>query len=200
MANHFDTVNDRADVTVTAWQNHDGLRRAIEQGKPLPDVFLVSRRDLRWFVESGLTRPVDTLLDERGVDFGDVYSRDALEAFSSDNRLQCMPYGVSPQVVFYNESMIDFDRMELRGLDVPERPPALELGPVRRRGEVRRPSVPRHQGRLDRPDAARARTLRLLRRRRPVRRRLRARPRWPSAATARRAPSRPRSRCSATRS
>ena len=119
MANHFDTVNERADVTVTAWQNHDGLRRAIEQGKPLPDVFLVSRRDLRWFVESGLTRPVDTLLDERGVDFGDVYSRDALEAFSSDNRLQCMPYGVSPQVVFYNESMVDFERMELRGLDVP---------------------------------------------------------------------------------
>ncbi len=119
MAKHFDTVDDRADVTVTAWQNHDGLRRAIEQGKPVPDVFLVSRRDLRWFTESGLTRPVDTLLDERGVDFGDVYSRDALEAFSSDNRLQCMPYGVSPQVVFYNEDMVDFVRMELRGLDVP---------------------------------------------------------------------------------
>ena len=119
MANHFDTVNDRTDVTVKAWLQHDGLRRSIEQNKPLPDVFLVSRRDLRWFVESGLTRPVDTLLDERGVDFGDVYSRDALEAFSSDNQLQCMPYGVSPQVVFYNESMIDFERMELRGLDVP---------------------------------------------------------------------------------
>ena len=85
----------------------------------MPDVFLVSRRDLRWFTENGLTRPVDTLLDERGVDFGDVYSRDALEAFSSDNRLQCMPYGVSPQVVFYNEDLVDFVRMELRGLDVP---------------------------------------------------------------------------------
>ncbi len=119
MAKHFDTINDRAEVTVTAWQKHDGLRRAIEQGKPLPDVFMVSRRDLRWFTERALTRPVDTLLDERGVDFGDVYSRDALEAFSSDNRLQCMPYGVSPQVVFYNEDMVDFVRMELRGLDVP---------------------------------------------------------------------------------
>jgi multiple sugar transport system substrate-binding protein len=119
MAKHFDTVNDRAEVTVSAWQQHDGLRRAIEQGKPVPDVFLVSRRDLRWYTESGLTRPVDTLLDERGVDFGDVYSRDALEAFSSDNRLQCMPYGVAPQVVFYNEAQVDFLRMELRGLDVP---------------------------------------------------------------------------------
>jgi multiple sugar transport system substrate-binding protein len=119
MAKRFETLEERADVTVTAWQNPDGLRRAIEQGMPLPDVFLASRRDLRWFTESGLTRPVDTLLDERGVDFGDVYSRDALEAFSSDNRLQCMPYGVSPQVVFYNEDLVDFVRMELRGFDVP---------------------------------------------------------------------------------
>jgi len=119
MAKHFESVNDNAEVTVSAWQNHDGLRRAIEQGKPVPDVFLVSRRDLEWFTTSGLTRPVDTLLDERGVDFGDVYSRDALEAFSSDNRLQCMPYGVAPQVVFYNEALVDFDRMAARGLDVP---------------------------------------------------------------------------------
>jgi multiple sugar transport system substrate-binding protein len=119
MAKNFRTVNERAHVTVSAWQHHDGLRRSVEQGKPLPDVFLVSRRDLRWFTENGLTLPVDTLLDERGVDFGDVYSRDALEAFSSDNRLQCMPYGVSPQVVFYNPALVDFDRMAARGLDVP---------------------------------------------------------------------------------
>ena len=119
MAKQFEAVDDRAEVTVLAWQRHDGLRRWLEQGKDLPDVFLVSRRDLRWYVESGLTRPVDTLLDERGVDFGDAYSRAALEAFSSDNRLQCMPYGVAPQVVFYNEALVDFVRMELRGLDVP---------------------------------------------------------------------------------
>ncbi len=119
MAKQFETVNERAEVTVSAYQQHDGLRRAVEQGKDLPDVFMVSRRDLRWFLENDLTRPVDTLLDERGVDFGDSYSRAALEAFSTDNRLQCMPYGVSPQVVFYNEDLVDFVRMELRGLDVP---------------------------------------------------------------------------------
>ena len=130
----------------------------------MPDVFLVSRRDLRWFTESELTRPVDTLLDERGVDFGDVYSRDALEAFSSDNRLQCMPYGVSPQVVFYNEDLVDFVRMELRGLDVPGRPSALELGPVRGRRRLRRSPGSRHQGRRDRPPrCAGARAVHLLR-------------------------------------
>ena len=119
MAKGFEAVDDNAEVTVRAWQKHDGLRKDLEQGKQLPDVFLVSRRDLQWYVESGLTRPVDSLLDERGVDFGDAYSRAALEAFSSDNRLQCMPYGVSPQVVYYNEDLVDFVRMELRGLDVP---------------------------------------------------------------------------------
>jgi multiple sugar transport system substrate-binding protein len=120
MAKNFESVNERANVTVRSWRDHDGLRNAIEDGEPLPDVFMISRRDLQWYLENQLTRPVDSLLDERGVDFGDVYARDALEAFSSDNRLQCMPYGVSPQVIFYNQDLVDFDRMALRGLDVPQ--------------------------------------------------------------------------------
>ncbi len=120
MAEHFDTVNDKALVSVVSWEGHDGLRNAVTDGEPLPDVFLVSRRDLSWYLENTLTRPVDTLLDERGVDFGDVYLRDALTAFSEDNRLQCMPYGVQPQVIFYNTSLVNFDRMARRGLEVPE--------------------------------------------------------------------------------
>jgi multiple sugar transport system substrate-binding protein len=119
MARHFDSTTERAEVDVEHWKGHDGLRTAVERGDPLPDVFLVSRRDMRWYLDNQLTRPVDSLLDERGVDFGDVYSRDALTAFSADNRLQCMPYGVAPQVVFYNEDLVDFERMELRGLEVP---------------------------------------------------------------------------------
>ena len=38
-------------------------------------------------------QPVDSLLIERGVDFGDLYSREAVLAFSADSRLQCMPVG-----------------------------------------------------------------------------------------------------------
>ena len=64
-------------------------------------------------------QPVDELLDARGVDFGDGYSRDALRAFSLDNRLQCMPYGISPMVIYYNTELIDFDRMRARGLQAP---------------------------------------------------------------------------------
>ena len=53
----------------------------------------------------------------------------------------------------------------------PCRPPAVELGPVRDRGEVRGASVPRDQGRRDRPDPGWVGAVRVLRRRRPLRRR-----------------------------
>ena len=59
------------------------------------------------------------LLDERGVDFGDRFSRDAVDAFAMDDELQCMAYSVSPMVVYYNTDLVDFDKMERRGLDVP---------------------------------------------------------------------------------
>ena len=43
-------------------------------------------------------QPVSLLLDERGVDFGDRFSRDAVDAFAMDDELQCMAYSVSPRV------------------------------------------------------------------------------------------------------
>ena len=75
----------------------------------------------------GLTQPIGERLDERDVQFGDDYSRAALEAFSFDRDLQCMPYGVSPYVVYYNTNLIDFDKMARRGLDVPNLDPDAKL-------------------------------------------------------------------------
>ena len=112
--------SDGPEVRLEAWPTHEAFRRAVESGTDLPDVFLTSRSDLRWLLDKGLTRPVDELLDERGVDFGDDYSRDALEAFSADDRLQCMPYGVSPMVIYYNTRLVNFARMQRRGLDAPD--------------------------------------------------------------------------------
>ena len=54
-----------------------------------------------------MVQPVDDLLAEREVDFGDGYARAGLEAFSADARLQCMPADVSPLVVYYNPTLID---------------------------------------------------------------------------------------------
>lgn len=119
MTETFNSLYDGAEVELRADTRRTELMADLRAGKPVPDVFMVSREDLAWLLEEGLTQPVDTLMDERGVDFGDGYSRDALQAFSADDRLQCMPYGISPRVMFYNTELVDFDRMEARGLLVP---------------------------------------------------------------------------------
>lgn len=72
-------------------------------------------------MDEGLTRPVSELLDERGVDFGDKFSRDAVESFSYDGDLQCMAYSISPTVMFLNEDLIDFEVMKQRELAVSNR-------------------------------------------------------------------------------
>nr|WP_281385944.1 extracellular solute-binding protein [Nocardioides luti] len=119
VADNYNSLHDESKVSLESFPDHDGLLKAVESGD-VPDVFMVSRRDLAVVQEAGLIQPVDELLDERGVDFGDGYARDALEAFSADNRLQCMPYGLSPMVIYYNKGLLDFDKMRARGLDAPD--------------------------------------------------------------------------------
>src|SRR4029079_19162821 len=84
-----------------------------------PDVFLLSRGDLAEVVRDGRNQPVDELLDSRGVDFGDYYKRDSLQAFSLNDRLQCMPHGVSPMVMYYNTNLMAFETMREQGLPAP---------------------------------------------------------------------------------
>ena len=111
---------ESVDVSIKSWPDRDTMRTDVEAGAALPDVFMASRSDLSWLLDNDYTQPVDELLDERGVEFGDTYSRDALEALSADDHLQCMPYGVTPQVIYYNKRLVNFDRMRARGLDVPD--------------------------------------------------------------------------------
>lgn len=119
VAGSYDSLEADVDVRLRTAPDAESLAEGLRDGEPVPDVFMVSREDLAWLLEEDLTQPVDTLLDERGVDFGDDYSRDGLEAFSADDRLQCMPYGLSPTVMFYNRDLVDFERMEARELPVP---------------------------------------------------------------------------------
>ena len=119
VAEIFDSLYDPATVQVRDYDDSAQMLESVEDGEKLPDVFLVSHDDLATLQDEQLTQPVDVLLDERGVDFGDGYSRDALQAFSADDRLQCMPYGISPMVIFYNTELVDFDRLEARGLPFP---------------------------------------------------------------------------------
>ncbi len=65
------------------------------------------------------------------------------QAFSADDRLQCMPYGISPMVIFYNNDLVDFDRMEAarpRRARPTRTGAQLDLRPVRRGGRLRDPA------------------------------------------------------------
>jgi multiple sugar transport system substrate-binding protein len=114
----YNATNDEATVKVKAYGTHDDLMAALDSGE-VPDVFLVSRGDLADLQERNLNQPIGDLLDDRDVDFGDGYSRPALEAFVGDRKLQCMPYGISPMVIYYNTKLVDFQAMTERGLDAP---------------------------------------------------------------------------------
>jgi multiple sugar transport system substrate-binding protein len=70
-----------------------------------PDVFLADQYALPALVDTGRLQPVDTLLEDRGLQFGDDYQRTALSSFSAHNRLQCMPAEMSPLVVYVNTAL-----------------------------------------------------------------------------------------------
>lgn len=110
-------------ASLVEWTSQEAARSALASGDPeqVPDVFLMARSDLRLAMDEKLTRPVSELLDERGVDFGDKFSRDAVESFSVDGDLQCMAYSISPMVIYLNEKFINFEVMTERGLDVSSR-------------------------------------------------------------------------------
>jgi multiple sugar transport system substrate-binding protein len=104
-AEHPETV-----VNVRPYDTHAEAMAALEKEQAegtAPDAFVAGLEDLPGLVEGKEVRTLDELLGERHVDFGDGYQRDSLEAFSSDNALQCMPVDVSPLVVYYNTTLLN---------------------------------------------------------------------------------------------
>lgn len=118
MVADYNAANPGVKVDLVEVASADGALRQLRKGE-VPDVFLMSRRDLGEIVEGGLNQHIDELLDSRGVDFTDQYKRDSIRAFSHDERLECMPYGISPMVMYYNTNLLDFAEMRQAGLDTP---------------------------------------------------------------------------------
>jgi multiple sugar transport system substrate-binding protein len=114
----FNASSTTRQVTLRSWPDHESALADVLAGDA-PDAFLTSRIDLGQLVDAEALQPVSLLLDERGVDFGDRFSRDAVDAFAMDDELQCMAYSVSPMVIYYNTDLVDFDKMERREYDVP---------------------------------------------------------------------------------
>ncbi|QBR92216.1 extracellular solute-binding protein [Nocardioides euryhalodurans] len=115
----YNSLYEGAEMTMEGYGSREELMGEMRESGDVPDVFLTAHRDLAWLEEQQKLQPVDQLLIERGLDFGDLYSRDALLAFSAESRLQCMPVGVSPQVILYNTELLDFEAMEARGISAP---------------------------------------------------------------------------------
>ena len=116
MVDDYNAGTEATDVEIQSWPDASAMMAEIAGGEPVPDLFLITRSALADVREAELNVPLLELLDERGVDYGDGYYRDAIEAFSGDDDLQCMPYGVSPMVIYYNTRLIDFERMRAREL------------------------------------------------------------------------------------
>jgi multiple sugar transport system substrate-binding protein len=106
---------ETSDDESTAWQR---LGRQFDQEQP-PDVFLADSGKTAQLVAEERVQPVDELLEDRDVEFGDAYERLGLEAFAAESALQCMPNDVSPSVVFYNESLLDLTAGVQPGETVP---------------------------------------------------------------------------------
>ncbi len=115
----FNEANETVKVTLVAAETEDEVLDQVSGENP-PDIYLLSRRDLGTVMAEGLNQPVEELLDARGISFGDDYKRDAIAAFSGDSKVQCMPYGVSPMVIYFNTQLIDWAAMREEGLPAPK--------------------------------------------------------------------------------
>ncbi|HJQ07646.1 MAG TPA: extracellular solute-binding protein [Nocardioides sp.] len=108
-----------APVQLRTYADAAALETAVTASTGAPDVYLLPRSGLAQVMAAHRNRPVQELLSDRGISLGDDYSRDAVTAFSADDDLQCMPYTVSPMVIYYNTDLIDLDAMRRRGMNVP---------------------------------------------------------------------------------
>ena len=135
------------EVTLRSWPTSAAMLQAVAAGADLPDIYQVARSQLAGVIGAERNVPLFSLLEDRNVSYGDDYPLDTIEAFSLGNDLQCMPYGISPQVMYVNTDLVDFDRMRLRGPARPGRAAArLEHRGVRGRHRVRHPAAPAHAG------------------------------------------------------
>jgi multiple sugar transport system substrate-binding protein len=115
---------ERPEVEVELTSYPDAASAASAVGSALtnedaPDVFMLDPAYLPSFVQEGWLEPLDTLLEDRGLQFGDDYQRAALTAFSASSRLQCMPTEMSPYVVYYNRDLVSRQRLAAEEIVLP---------------------------------------------------------------------------------
>ena len=110
IASEFTAKHPEVVVNVRPHDNHDDAMAALAKArssKKMPDLFQIGHEDLGGLHDDKAIEPVDKLLVEREVDFGDDFPRTGMNAFTADARLQCMPTEVSPLVAYINTERIN---------------------------------------------------------------------------------------------
>jgi multiple sugar transport system substrate-binding protein len=118
-----DTYNAKSldtNVTISSWPTVAAMLTDVRSGRAKPDLYLLPRSELAETIAEKRNLPLLDLVAEREIPIGDDFAREAVEAFSVDNDLQCMPYTVSPMVIYYNTKLVDFDAMAAEDLPVPK--------------------------------------------------------------------------------
>lgn len=103
MADAFERVTPGVDVEIVGAARSDHIAKlasSFTAGSP-PDVFLVNYREYAQFVTRGA---ISSIRSTGASPAGEYYSQ-ALEAFTLDGVLQCLPQNVSSLVVYYNRSL-----------------------------------------------------------------------------------------------
>jgi multiple sugar transport system substrate-binding protein len=123
VAQAFERAEPGVRIEVTELADTAATLEALEGSEgPPADVFLLDSDYLtRLVVEDGeAIQPLDGLLEERGVAFGDDHQRVALTELSAEAALQCMPAEMSPLVVYANRDLLP-PRRQLRsqGVEIP---------------------------------------------------------------------------------
>ncbi|MFT4082322.1 MAG: extracellular solute-binding protein [Nocardioides sp.] len=118
VARDYDDVQPSVTIKITRWSDEEAMTTDLASGGDAPDLFLAPSAELTTLESAGVVRPVDDYLEARNVDLGDGYSRAALEEFSRDRELQCMPYVASPQVTYVNTDLVGDKAMKAAGMDV----------------------------------------------------------------------------------
>jgi multiple sugar transport system substrate-binding protein len=118
----FNVEHPEVDVEIQAYPDAGSAAEAVDaalDAESGPDLFLLDPAYLPKFVEEERLEPLDTLLEDRGLQFGDDYQRAALTAFSANSRLQCMPTEMSPLVVYYNRDLVSRQRLAAEDIVLP---------------------------------------------------------------------------------
>ncbi len=126
VARGYERTDPDVDVVTTRYRTARAALRAVESGEDPADVFLMDGSTLGELTARApdLLQPLDELLEERDVQFGDDHQRVALSALSAEAALQCMPAEMSPTVLYANDALLPSKR-RLRSLGV-ELPRAVE--------------------------------------------------------------------------